>query len=52
MFVKLNLSPFLGKNHKKMDQRVPDRGGGNEKDPEIRIDFVNCVYDSLSPMVN
>ncbi|XP_046441617.1 probable E3 ubiquitin-protein ligase HECTD2 isoform X4 [Daphnia pulex] len=31
-------------------KRFPDNGGDNEHDPELRMDFLNCVYDSLSTM--
>ncbi|KAI9562370.1 hypothetical protein GHT06_013335 [Daphnia sinensis] len=33
-------------------KRVPDNGGDNAHDPELRMDFLNCVYDSLSSMPN
>lgn len=33
-------------------KRVPDNGGDNAHDPELRMDFLNGVYDSLSSMVS
>ena len=33
-------------------QRAPDSGGYSERDSDLRLDFLNCVYDSLSTMVS
>ena len=32
-------------------KRRPDAGGSSETDSDLRLDFLNCVYDSLLTMV-